>query len=118
MKLTGFEIRRIGNMFRNQDPSFARAKVTIGLRDEDSEVVTVIDLDVPTSYQGTNTIDTVRTKLLAESLRTLKAAVSLLDGKNIQSLYELVDADEKDRQALADKRWEAQNPPVEETGNG
>ena len=95
MRLCYFEVSRIGPTFRDMTPPFSRCHARLGLAEDGSESVSEIRFNIVYAAQGSETLDTVKSNLLAECLHLLREGVHLLEGKTVQSFYEITDAERK-----------------------
>lgn len=99
--LTHFEIKEIGPMLRQMpqagQQSFARCNVTIGIWDETKTAIDEITLNLAINHEDTDTLGTVKNRILAVATRVLQEAVRSVEGKDIQSVYEIA--------AAGDARW-------------
>jgi hypothetical protein len=104
MRLAHFNIQKIGPMWPHGRSS---CEVLVSVRNDDSDVTEDITVNVSIEFRDTESLDTVRTRILSESLRALKEAATLLDGKTLQSLSEISDDDYQERERIRMARWEA-----------
>lgn len=99
MKLSKFEIVKVGPVFRDIQPPFSRCEVEIGVRDVNSRTNSIITLNLAMPEQGEETVKALHARILAEARRVIESAASLLDGHDVAALHTIVDADDKLRMA-------------------
>lgn len=93
MRFCYFDVTNIRNTNRVDSPEFYRCNAILGLADDGSEVVHEIKFSIAHSGPTHDTLDTVREKILLECVRLLKEGANFLDGRTLQSLHDLSDAE-------------------------
>lgn len=91
MRFTYFTVQSIGAATGGDD--FYRCDALLGMADDNKNPSHEIRFSIAYTGPTDDSVDTVRSKILAECVRLMKEGASLLDGKTIQSLGELSEAE-------------------------
>jgi hypothetical protein len=113
MKLADFEVTKIGPFESDLGKQFARCEISIWLRSPEELVQQKITLSIAVSLLASDAIGSAQEKILQEAKRTLAAAVSTLDGKDVQAVHASAEQDARDRAPIEAADWESRNPPSE-----
>jgi hypothetical protein len=93
MRFCYFEVEKIGSPFRDQKPPFSRCTAKLGIADDGDEAVHQISLDIVFRENAGDSLETVRTKILAECIRLMQEGARSLEGNTLEALYEKADVE-------------------------